>query len=246
MKRSQKQAKEISEGRYKKMEMINLDKFAEDLNKYNTFIVDGQLCLGVSITRNYKDCGISVLADFSHVKRIIQGWEIKHIAKIEKEGGDNRSKYKITFDNLPPRNVIGYNRNDIESIPAEDCGMDFIKLLDKDIFDDTKSFILEDNPFPAAVIGLDLRRLKLNNWQKYRIAKELGKVACYLNSPTKNDSSETLCLMVETENYGFSFHGLDVNTLDLRLLYISDDFYHHDKVEEYARVMINSYFKIRD
>ena len=178
--------------------------------------------------------------------RVNHDWSVMDLPDKYIIVGDNRSKYKITFDNLPPRNVIGYNRNDIESIPAEDCGMDFIKLLDKDIFDDTKSFILEDNPFPAAVIGLDLRRLKLNNWQKYRIAKELGKVACYLNSPTKNDSSETLCLMVETENYGFSFHGLDVNTLDLRLLYISDDFYHHDKVEEYARVMINSYFKIGD
>lgn len=233
------------------MEIINLDQFAEELNSYNTFIVDGQLCLGEIITNRYKDCGIPVLADLNHLKWIVWEWEVDHIIKIEKTGSSDRPSYKVIFDpsyipiplygSIPPKNITCYNRNDIESIPAEDCGTDFLKLLDKDIFDDTTSFILEDSPYPVAVIGLDLRKLKLNNFQKLKIAKELNKVACYRLSPRKNDSSETLCLVVAIEDYSFSFQGLDVNTLDLRLLYISNDYYHHEKVKKYIQAMINSY-----
>lgn len=223
------------------MQIINYGELAGELVKYNTFTVDGQLCLGTVVTRNYEECGIPVLADLNHLKWIVNEWEIEHITKIEKDSSDNKCYYKIIFDSFPPKSIICYNRNDIESIPAEDCGTDFLKLLDKDIFDDTTSFILEDNPFPAAVIGLDLRRLRLSDLQKHKIAKEMNKIACCLHSPPKNDSSETLCLMVATEDYSFSFHGLDVNTLDLRLLYISEDIYHHDKVKEYAQMMKNSY-----
>lgn len=233
------------------MEIINLDQFVEELNIYNTFIVDGQLCLGEIITNRYKDCGIKVLSDLNCVKWIVREWEVDHIIQIEKTGNSDRPSYKVIFDpsyipipvygSLMPKNITCYNRNDIESIPAEDCGTDFLRLIDKDIFDDTTSFILEDSPYPVAVIGLDLRKLQLNNQQKLKIAKELNKVACYRLSPRKNDSSETLCLVVEIEDYRFSFQGLDVNTLDLRLLYISDDYYHHEKVKEYTQKMVNSY-----
>lgn len=223
------------------MEIINLDQFAEDLNKYNTFIVDGQLCLGEIITNRYKDCGIPVLADLNRLKWIVQEWEVDHIIKIKKTGNNVRPSYKVIFDSLSPKNIVCYNRNDIESIPAKDCGMDFLKFVDKDIFDDTTSFILEDSPYPVAVIGLDLRKLQLNNRQKCKIAEELGKISCYRLSPPKIDSSETLCLVVEIEDYGFSFQGLDVNTLDLRLLYISNEYYYHNKVKEYTNAMVNSY-----
>ncbi len=231
------------------MEIINYDVFAEELNKYNTFIVDGQFCLGEVITNRYRECGIRVLSDLNRLKWIVREWEADHITKIEKTGSNDRPSYRVIFNpsykpgfvSLPPKNITCCNRKDIESIPAEDCGLDFLKLLDKDIFDDTTSFILEDSPYPAAVIGLDLRKLKLNNRQKCKIAEELRKVACCRHSPPKNDSSETLCLVVEIEDYGFSFQGLDVNTLDLRLLYISDEYYHHNKVNEYTNAMLNSY-----
>lgn len=233
------------------MDIINLDQFAEELNSYNTFIVDGQLCLGEIITNRYKDCGIRVLSDLNRMKWIVREWEVDHIIKIEKTGNNDRPSYKVIFDpsykpisiygSLPSKNITCYNRNDIESIPAEDCGTDFLKLLNKDIFDDTISFLVEEDWCTVAVIGLDLRKLQLNNLQKWKIAKELRNFAWYFDSPPKNDSSETLCLVVEIEDYSFSFQGLDVNTFEIKPLSISDDLHNHDKVKEYTQTMVNSY-----
>lgn len=116
-----------------------------------------------------------------------------------------------------------------------------LKLLDKDIFDDTISFIVKDDWHSAAIIGLDLRKLRLSNWQKCTIAKELRKTPRLFDPPPKNDISETLCLVVEIEDYSFTFQGLDVNTLEPKLLYISGDFYNHGKVKEYIQAMTDSY-----
>ena len=223
------------------METLNLKEFVEDLNKYNTFVVEGQLCLGGVITKNYKDSGIMVLTDLNHWKWIVREWEVNHITKIEKNRNNDRYTYRIVFDNLPPKNITCYNRNDTESIPTEDCGTDFLKLIDKDIFDDTTSFLVEDDWRPMAVIGLDLRKLRLNNRQKCKIAKELNNIVVCRNSPPENDSSETLCLVVEIGNYDFSFQGLDINTLDRRFLNISDDLHKNNKVKQYVQAMTNSY-----
>lgn len=223
------------------MELINYDTFAKEVVKYNSFILDGQLCLGNIFTNDYKNDGIIVLTDFNHMKWVVCGHEINDIFRIEKEPTGKGVSYKIVFENYPSKKIVCYKRNDVESIPAEDCGTDFTKFLDKDIFDDTTSFVLEDNPFPALIIGLDLRKLKLNDRQKCEISKELKNISCYWNPSVEKEPSETLCLMVETDEYSFSFHGLDVNTLDLRLLYISDTYYKNKKVKEYAQEIENAY-----
>lgn len=223
------------------MEIINLEEFVEDLNKHNTFIIDGQLCLGGAVTRNYKENGIPVLADLNHLKWIIRDRETEHIIRIEKNGQGSQCLYKIVFDDIPSRNVIAYTRNDIETIPAEDCGTDFLKLLDKDIFDDSKSFIVKDNGHSVAVIGLDLRKLRLTVRQKLEIAKEMRKSIQCIDPPTEKNPSETLCLVVEIDDYSFSFQGLDVNTLNLKLLSISTDLHTNNKVNNYTEKMINCY-----
>jgi hypothetical protein len=81
-------------GRYGKMQIINYGELAGELVKYNTFTVDGQLCLGTVVTRNYEECGIPVLADLNHLKWIVNEWEIEHITKIEKDSSDNKCYYK--------------------------------------------------------------------------------------------------------------------------------------------------------
>lgn len=223
------------------MEILDIEEFVNELNKHNTFIIDGQLCLGGVVTRNYRDNGIPVLADLNHLKWIVRGWEISHIVRLEKNVQENRCLYRIIFDDLPPKDIIAYTRNDIEVIPAEDCGTDLLKLLDKDIFDDSKSFIVKDTWHSVAVIGLDLRKLRLSDKQKCMIGKELGKTAWYLDIPPQNNTSETLCLVVETDDYSFSFQGLDVNTLNLKPLSISDDLHTNDRVKCYTQKMIDWY-----
>ena len=227
------------------MELLSVNELAEDLNKNNTFIVEGQLCLGEVITASYKENGIMVLADYNHLKWIVRGWEIEHVTKIIKESGNNLNQYRIIFDNLPPRNITGCNRKELKSIPAEDCGTDFLKLLDKDIFDDSISFLIYDDCSTVAVIGLDLRRLCLNEKQKQKISDEMrNPIKCFDvsdKSSAKKEPSETLCLVVETDDYNFSFQGLDVNSFEVKPLRISVDLHKHNKVEEYTQKMVNNY-----
>lgn len=224
------------------MGIINLKEFVVDLKKHNTFIVDGQLCLGGVITRNYEENGISVLSDFNHLKWIVRGWEISHIKRIERDSQDCRRIYKIIFDNNESRSVTASIRNDIGIIPAEDCGTDFLKLLDKDIFDDSKSFIVKDTDNSVAVIGLDLRRLYINEKQKQKIAEEMDKGMWCFDVPTEKEPSETLCLVVEINDFSFSFQALDVNTLSLKLLRISDDLHTaNEKVKKYTQKMVAEY-----
>lgn len=240
------------------MELLSLKEFVEDMFKYNTFIVDGQLCLDGIVTKNYEKNGIFVLADYNHIKRVVRNYEIGHIVRIEKVKDGDRYSYKIIFDESLPqshnelltRTIICYNRNDIGSIPAEDCGIDLIKLIDKDIFDDTKSFLILDDVPSVAVIGLDLRRLRLNERQKLAIGRELREVLKIFD-PTFNiedesrepvtEPSETLCLVVEINDCSFSFQGLDVNSFTVKPLSISIDLHSHDKVKGYIQRMVSSY-----
>ncbi len=220
------------------MDILKLEDFVKELDKNNTFIIDDQLCLGSVITRNFENNGIMVLADLNHLKYILREWEINDIIKITKSRKNNVNFYTIEFNSIPSRNIIAYIRNDIETIPAQDCGTDFLKLIDKDIFDDSKSFIVENLWHPIAVIGLDLRKLRLTDKQKCEIAKEMGKKVLYNDLPTKGNPSETLCLVVEIADYSFTFQVLDVNTLELKPLCISDDLYISDKVKSHTKKMV--------
>lgn len=239
------------------MEILTLKEFAEEIVTFNTFIVNGQLCLGGVFTNNFEKDGIFVTADIlDNIVWIVEDWKLRFFKEVTKEQIGDRTKYKILYDkeayekyvihalynkeeHYQPIEVIAYNRPDIgtilikgELVPEQ--------LATLDIFDDSISFIENDK----AVIGLDLRKLKMDRQNAYKLGLNMVNKACPLNDSAL-DGSYTFCLSVDMKDYTFGIYKLEINTLKLGLFNIIEDRLHsNSKIKEYVQKMKTSYDQV--
>lgn len=223
-----------------KIEELSEVELGEELSKFNTHIVDGELCLAGKILPN-----IGIMTDFNHVKYLIPIYKKDKVKKIEKEVGKDHNFYRIYFNNGETNEIIAFNRPKVNEISISSKSVDLLDLLDIDIFDDTLSFLLIDND-KKAIVGLDLFKLILNKRQKQTLMRELED----LEQPPiirETRTTNTLCLVVDLKDYAFSFQRLNVNTAKVSRLKASEKLHkEHDKVTNYVRNMLNAYTKAQN
>lgn len=215
-------------------------ELGEELSKFNTHIVDGELCLAGKILPD-----IGIMTDFNHVKYLIPIHKKDKVKKIEKEAGKDSNFYRIYFNDGGMNEIIAFNRPKVNGIPISNKSIDLLDLLDIDIFDDTLSFLLTDND-KKAVVGLDLFKLILNSNQKHILIRELED----LEQPPiirETGITNTLCLVVDLKYYTFSFQRLNVNTAKVSRLKASEKLHNkHYKVTNYVQNMLNAYTKAQN
>ncbi len=121
------------------METINsVPEFKKELAKYNTHIVDGQLCMG-GVPYLWDDENIYVYCDRRyHTKYIIFKYEEDKPKEIQKL---KDGEYTVTYDSGKTTHIKAYNRK-TKTIPANKIE-DIFSLVNKEAFDPSLTFTLD-------------------------------------------------------------------------------------------------------
>ena len=138
----------------------------DELGKYNTHVVNGEICYGGCVKDN--PIGIGFYRDLKNIKWALPFYHINSILRVEDDVKDDSRHFKIIFkdSNKPPINILAFNRRGLNTVPIEQItGNGLAKALTKEQVDDNFSYIRVGDE-DIAIVVLDLFKLILTKEQK--------------------------------------------------------------------------------
>lgn len=212
----------------------------DSLSRYNTHIIDGEVCYGGCVEDN--PIGIGFYRDFKRIKWVIPfNYENVIEGICVKENDDGSVDYVITFDdNTRPINIKAYNRRGLKTIPIDEItGNGLATVLTEEIVDDNFSY-LKVNDKNVAVVTLDLFKLVLNNAQRKKLT-EIIEDAEEKSIIRQVDSNLTLCCVFNFEDNTFRFERLNIKDFagnSPQKIKISRQIHSNNKISNYATKIV--------
>lgn len=212
----------------------------EDLGKYNTHVVNGEICYGGSVKDN--PIGIGFYRDLKNIKWVLQFYQLNTVLRIEDEIKDDSRHFKIVFkdSNKPPINILAFNRKGLNTVPVEQItGSGLAKVLTKELVDDNFSYIKVGDE-DVAIVVLDLFKLILTKEQKQLLinmiddTEDKSIIVC-------NDKNLTLCCVLNITHNTFKFARINISKLvgdKPQKIKISDEIHTNKNIQEYVKEIL--------
>lgn len=209
----------------------------EELGKYNTHVVNGEICYGGCIKDN--PIGIGFYRDLKNIKWVLQFYQLNTVLRIEDEIKDDSRHFKIVFkdSNKPPINILAFNRKGLNTVPVEQItGSGLAKALTKELVDDNFSYIKVGDE-DVAIVVLDLFKLILTKEQKQLLINMIDDTedksifVC-------NDKNLTLCCVLNITHNTFKFARINISKLvgdKPQKIKISDEIHTNKNIQEYVK-----------
>lgn len=212
----------------------------DELGKYNTHVVNGEICYGGCVKDN--PIGIGFYRDLKNIKWTLPFYQVNSILRVEDDVKDDSRHFKIIFkdSNKPPINILAFNRSGLNTVPIEQItGNGLAKALTKELVDDNFSYIKVDDE-DIAIVVLDLFKLILTTEQKKLLinmiedTEDKSIFVC-------NDKNLTLCCVLNIAHNTFKFERINIGEIagdKPQKIRISDEIYTNKNIQEYVKEMI--------
>ena len=222
------------------METNKIWALKDELGKYNTHVVNGEICYGGCVKDN--PIGIGFYRDLKNIKWALPFYQINSILRVEDDVKDDSRHFKIIFkdSNKPPINILAFNRSGLNTVPIEQItGNGLAKVLTKELVDDNFSYIKVDDE-DIAIVVLDLFKLILTKEQKQLLidmiedTEDKSIFVC-------NDKNLTLCCVLNIAHNTFKFERINIGEIagdKPQKIRISDEIHTNKNIQEYVKEMI--------
>ena len=222
------------------METNKIWALKDELGKYNTHVVNGEICYGGCVKDN--PIGIGFYRDLKNIKWALPFYQFNSILRVEDDVKDDSRHFKIIFkdSNKPPINILAFNRSGLNTVPIEQItGNGLAKVLTKELVDDNFSYIKVDDE-DIAIVVLDLFKLILTTEQKkllINMIEDTEDESIFVC----NDKNLTLCCVLNIAHNTFKFERINIGEIagdKPQKIRISDEIHTNKNIQEYVKEMI--------